>query len=203
MSIKVPVCMHAAMDRWFAISEAQFKLGNTKNENSISFHVLLLLPPEVISTLMSTIVASKEYAELKDAVMTGYQRTRPEVFEKVMVWAQMMGASMSLCQLPAKSVWETILFVITLSRRYPMEITPVIVAVKNASLLELDIWPFLRPRKVQNTTTPNRNRYTRPTTFTGTMPRTTYNTRPFHENQKPLVCRRYLYSVERSRICKR
>ena len=59
------------------------ELGHIKNDNTKFFHVLSLLPPKVLSSLPSTILAAKEYEGLKDAVMIRHERTKPEMFKKI------------------------------------------------------------------------------------------------------------------------
>ena len=208
VSMKMPTFMHSAMNCWFAICEAQFKLGHIKNENTKFFYVLSLLPPEVVSSLPSIILALKKYTGLKNAVITRHEKTKPEMSEKLMAKAQMMGK-------PSKYLHE---FMSTASKvgvgdklvshkiiqALRPEITLVIAAVKNASLLKLGtlagtIVPFLKPRMVQNITTPSMSKHT---SSTGPMPSITYNTRPFPENQKPRICCGHLYYAVRSRTCK-
>ena len=61
VSVKIPGFMHAAVDGWFAICEAQFKLRNISNATTRFYHVLSNLP--------TTIITSKSYTELKEAVI--------------------------------------------------------------------------------------------------------------------------------------
>lgn len=88
------------------------------------------------------------------------------------------------------------------------KITLVIVVMKNAFLMELGtladkIVPYLKPSIVQNTNVPQSiNRYTRPIVSTSATSSATYSTRPFNENQRPLVYCGHLYYVERARTCK-
>ena len=65
----------------------------------------------------------------------------------------------------------------------PLEITPVIAAIKNASLIELgtlagEIGPFLKPCIMQNATVPrNTSRRTRATVSIGATPKANYRAR--------------------------
>ena len=89
VSKQVPAFMHAVVDEWFAICEAPFELGHIKNGSTKLFLVLSLVPPEFMISLPFTIKARKDYARLKDTVMTKHETPQLETFKKLMTSSQM------------------------------------------------------------------------------------------------------------------
>ncbi len=61
----------------FIICETHFKLTHISNENTRFHQVLMVLPSELISNLPSAINGLKKYTEVKNAVVTIHERTRP------------------------------------------------------------------------------------------------------------------------------
>ena len=166
------------------------------------------MPPNIISSLLSTIVAAKKYIELKDAVLTRHEWTKPEMFKKLLTEKQMIGKPSAflheLLSIANNVGVKDELICHKFIQALPSEVRLVIAAVKNATLIELgtladEIMPFAKPKRVYHAAIPNTTRYTRPT---GAIPRTTYNTGPFYENQKLLICHGHLHYAERSRTCK-
>ena len=89
----------------------------------------------------------------------------------------------------------------------PTEITPVIAAVKYASVYELrnlsdEIVPFLNKKYLHNVTPPPTSRSNRHTVSRSAAPRRSYNLRPFYEDQKPQISPGHIYFADKSRTGK-
>ena len=91
VSVKIPQFMHAAVDGWFAICEAQFELGNISNETTRFYHVLSNLPPDLISNLPTTTITSKSYTKLRDGVISMHEQSKPELFNRLIGATTMTG----------------------------------------------------------------------------------------------------------------
>ena len=211
VSVKIPQFMHAAVDGWFAICEAQFELRNISNETTRFYHVLSNLPPDLISNLPTTTITSKSYTKLRDGIISMHEQSKPELFNRLIGATTMTGKpSTYLHELMATAskigVGEELVrhkFIQAL----PTEITPVIAAVKNASVYELgtladEIVPFLNQKYVHNVTAPPPSKSNRHTVSTSAVLRMSYNLRPFYENQKPQICRGHLYFADKSKTLK-
>ena len=203
--------MLAAVDGWFVICEAQFELGNISNEITRFYHIPCNLPPDLISNRPTTIITSKSFTKLRESVISMHEQSKPELFNRLIGATTMTGKpSRYLKELMATAskigVGEELMrhkFIQAL----PTEITPVIAAVKNASVYELgtladEIVPFFNQKYVHNVTAPPPSRFNRHTVSSSAAPRINYNLRPFYEVQKPQICRGHLYFADKSRTCK-
>ena len=126
--------------------------------------------------------------------MNMHEQSKPELFNrfigattvtgKLSTYLHELMATASKIGMGEELVWHKFI------QALPTEITPVIAAVKNASVYKLgtladEIVPFLNQKYVHNVTTPPPSRSNKHTVFTGAAPRTSYNVRPFYEDQNP------------------
>ena len=211
IAIKAPQFMESAAAGWFAIIEAQFHLRNITISSTKFYHVLAALPPDVVVNLNSQILDNKNYEELKKAVISNYEKTKPELFEKLITNTKLTGRpSLYLQELLTVArkvgVGEELVkhrFIQSL----PATIAPVIAAQHDLPLARLGSMADELIPLVQNTTA---NQVARTMDKQETSTASTVanknsvplGLKPFHANQKPQVCRGHLYYGAKSRSCK-
>ena len=91
VAIKVPEFMETAVSGWFAIIEAQFHLRNVTDQTTKQYHVISHLPPDIVAKLSPSILTAQKYDELKEAVQSSYEKTKPELFSKLISETKMTG----------------------------------------------------------------------------------------------------------------
>ena len=69
--IKVPAFMETPVAGWFGILNAQFNLNRITKNKTKFYHALVALPPDTV------------FPALKEAVSSMYERTKPELFERL------------------------------------------------------------------------------------------------------------------------
>ena len=83
MSVRPPPFMETAVSGWFAILDAQFHLANVSCGTTKFFHVLASLPADVVARVDPTVIAGQDFANLKGVVIEMFEKTKPELFEKL------------------------------------------------------------------------------------------------------------------------
>ena len=71
------------MSRWFTIVESQFILANISVPSTKFHHILSNLPLRVINQLSDAIVISLDYDKLKEALISLFTRSKPELFDSL------------------------------------------------------------------------------------------------------------------------
>ena len=219
VTVKVPPFMETAAMGWFAIIEARFNLRNITTETTKFYHVLSHLPPDLVAQLNMTLLANKNYEELKEAVINIYEKTKPELFARLMSDTKMTGRpSFYLRELMSTAskvgVGEDLVkhrFIQAL----PSAISPVVAAQKDLTLDQLgnlsdQLLPILQKDVCNNVNTESANNVSKPNSsyqYQTNSSKSNNNTlpiglRPFGNNQRPRVCRGHLYFAETSRTCK-
>ena len=83
VSIKPPSFSDTAADGWFGVMEAQFSIAKITSEQTKFFHAVAALPPEVYRNLPNDVKTDQSFMELKDAVISSYEATRPQLFTQL------------------------------------------------------------------------------------------------------------------------
>ena len=209
VSIKAPEFLETSAVMWFSIMEAQFYLKSVTVETTKFFSVIANLPVRVLSKVPLTVINSQSYSELKDAVVSAYERTKPELLDSLMKSASITGRpSAYLNELQAISdrigVGEDIIRHKFL-QALPPSIAPVLASQKEMSFPQLgqladELMPLLASgattfgvRNVQATTAQQVRK------CNIALP---IGLKPFGKDQKPVVCRAHLYFGEKARTCK-
>ena len=86
VSISVQAFLNAAVDEWFAICEAQFQLGFNEWEHKLLSYLVVFASRSCY--IQPTIIASKEYAWPKDAVVKRHEGMQSEISEKFIASSQ-------------------------------------------------------------------------------------------------------------------
>ena len=90
-TIKPPAFMDTAVEGWFAIMNAQFHLARITSTQSKFYHVLAALPPDTVSRIAPDVLSKATYDDLKEAVVSLYAQSKPELFERLISKTQMTG----------------------------------------------------------------------------------------------------------------
>ena len=84
VSIKPPIFDENSVSRWFVIMESQFILSKIASSNTKFHHVISNLPINVINQLNDSVIFSNDYNVLKNALVTLYTRSKPELFDSLL-----------------------------------------------------------------------------------------------------------------------
>ena len=211
VSIKCPTFMETAAVGWFAIIEAQFHLRNITQSDTKFYHVLSSLPADLVANLNPRILEGKDYDELKKAVVANYEKTKPELFDKLITNTKLTGRpSIYLQELLAVAnkvgVGEELVkhkFIQSL----PHTIAPVIAAQQDLALQRLgtladELMPLDEKSTCQVTKSQTNHENNPSNTNTQSSNFTNIGLKPFRPSQRPKICRGHLYYAEKSRTCK-
>ena len=209
VSIKPPPFMETAVNGWFSIFDAQFFLQTITSSQTKFYHVLAALPPDTISRLSPSTLQSKDFDELKNAVVDLYEKTKPELFEKLISTTTMTGRpSLFLSELrdiAAKVGVGDNLVRHKLLQDLPPTIGTVLGAQKELTLTQLgkladELVPLDKVNCFAASTSASVNKDSfKKQESTSSLPT---GLRPFHRDQRPKVCRAHLYFGRRARHCK-
>ena len=91
VSIRMPPFMESAIRGWFSIIEANFALRNITVSSTKYYHVLSALPPEIVSKISASVLNEQSYDALKNALIQIHERTKPELFARLISKTRMTG----------------------------------------------------------------------------------------------------------------
>lgn len=212
VTIKAPEFMETAAAAWFSIIEAQFVLKGITASQTKFYHVLSILPGTVAALLPATVFEAKEYKLLKEAVISSYEKSKPEILERLLSSTRLTGRpSMYLKEIISLAAPIAIgedMIRHKFIQALPQSISAVIASQSNLDLTALgkladDLLPYFSNQasamNVQQTAaaaTSNTN-YNR--NYDRTWPA---GLRPFNSEQRPKVCRAHLYFAGKAKFCK-
>ena len=209
VAIKPPKFLESSVSGWFAILEAQFHLRRVTNETTKFYSVIAALPAEVVSRLNSnaTDPTRTSYDELKQKVLGIYEKTKPEMLDKIMQNTAMTGRPSIYLQ-ELMSTAEKIGVSDDIVRHkfiqaLPSTISPVIASQGDLELPRLgkladEMLPYLS--KTVMSVPPTQNKYKGyDKTDKNFMP---MGVKPFKSNQRPKVCRSHIYFGSNAKFCK-
>ena len=91
VSIKTPVFSEASANGWFSILEAQFNIGRITSPQTKYYHALQGLPPSIVNNLPSEVLTAADYDLLKSNVISTFEETKAELFDKLASKSLMTG----------------------------------------------------------------------------------------------------------------
>ena len=91
VSIKAPEFIENAPTAWFSILEAQFQLRGVTVSTTQYYHALSHLPSDVVSRIPHDVFSQQNYESLKTAVVSSYEKSKPEMLEKLMSQSTLSG----------------------------------------------------------------------------------------------------------------
>lgn len=84
VTIKTTVFIASNVIAWFSIMEAQFNITNMRQSRQKFYPTLAALPLDIIGKIQTTILHSKNYDTLKEAVINSYEESKLEMLDKLM-----------------------------------------------------------------------------------------------------------------------
>ena len=212
VSIRMPPFMESAIRGWFSIIEANFALRNINVSSTKYFHVLSALPPEIVTNISASVLNEQSYDALKNALIQIHERTKPELFARLISKTKMTGRPsyylQELMDIADKVGVGEDLVKHQFTSALPPHIAAVIAAQKGLPLQQMrtladELLPLLQANaptfNVNSNQTPRRNYGKIPQKQESAIP---IGLRPFSPDQRPRVCRGHLYFGENSRTCK-
>lgn len=220
IAMKTPAFIDSNVLAWFSIMEAQFSIMNIKQPRQKFYHILASLPTDIVGKLQNSILESKDFDKLKDAVINQYEKSKPEMLDKLMSSSIMTGRpSIYLNELMSLAgrigVGEDIVrhkFIQAL----PHSIKPVVAAQIDLDLERLgkmsdDLLLYFNRQEATHIQQISWNQNHRNQSDDGSQRKSnpsqkSYNcpngVRPFNKDQRPKICRSHLYFAERAKYCK-
>lgn len=216
IAIKTPQFSEAAVSGWFSILEAQFFIKSITVAKTKYFNTLAALPPHVVVNIPSDILENQDYDALKQNLISSFEQTKPELFEKLAQQTKMTGRpSLYLRDLQSLAAKAGIGECGELIRHkflaaLPNTISPAIAAQKTLSLTQIgsladELMPmhnnFCNLTQKQSSTSykteNDSNKYAK--SSPASIP---IGLKPFNSNQRPKICRAHIYFADYAKTCK-
>lgn len=211
VGIKMPAFMETAAAAWFSILEANFHIKSITSEQTRFFHLIANLPPEVVSKIPVSLITKHNYTETKTAVLAIHERTKPELFSKLISKASMTGRPSYYMQ-ELNSIADKVGVGEDLVRHQfiqalPPTISPVLATQKDLTLAQLgnladELTPFFHQALQVKSDASSTSKQSSPTMQRRENSAIPIGLRPFNDKQKPKVCRGHIYYADKSRSCK-
>ena len=212
-TIKPPAFMETAVPGWFSIIEAQFHLRNITSESTKFYSVIAALPAEVISRMPPTTLNldTSDYKTLKDGLISSYEKTKPELLDRLMKTTSISGRPSVYLQEMINTASRIGVTDDIIRHKFlqalPSTISPVIASQKGLDLSQLgnladELLPYFSQSSVMSVPQ-QKPRYSNVSNAEKKDGNTTpIGVRPFNKDQRPKVCRAHIYFADRARTCK-
>lgn len=219
MSIKPPVFTETSAVGWFFIMESQFRLKGITVESTKFFHVITALPADLVSNLPADILEGNNFTNLKKAVIDIYEKTKPELFDKLISSTTMSGRPsiylQELSTLAGKVGVHEDLVRHKFLQSLPSSLSPALATQKEVPLRQLgtladELMPLCKSGDNSAQISQASASSSRPQKFYSKNKNSSnesndhipFGLRPFTSNQKPKVCKAHLYYASKARSCK-
>lgn len=222
VTIKPADFSEATASGWFAILEAQFQLAHVTIDTTRFYHTLAALPAQLVSRLQPEVLSGQSYVALKATILSLVERSKPELFESLMT-PEILTGRPSVClgnlQRTALKIGVGEDFVRhRFLQALPPTISPVLASQNTLTLSQIgtladelvaltlgkgESCAAVYPR-VATGTAPRRQmeHSPRPSRNHPEDHRSHISVRPFHENQRPRICRAHIYYGAEARSCR-
>ena len=91
VALKPPEFSDTSPALWFRIMQAQFNIKGITASPTKFYHVISALPTATLENIPPNILDSENYDELKEAIISFYEQTKPELFAKLISTTTMTG----------------------------------------------------------------------------------------------------------------
>ena len=224
VSVKLPEFDESSSQGWFDIVEAQFVLANITAERTKFFHALSGLPAQLVTRLPQAIKTQYNYTVLKESVLALVERSRPELFERLLTPDILTGRPSTCLQSLQRTADQVGVGDAFIRHKFiqsmPANIMPVLQAQDTLSIDELG---KLADDLVAMTTSKNRCYQVRDLERANEQSCSSINkshssrsaprhqghslkhhmsVRPFQDEQRARICRFHIYYESRARCCK-
>ena len=214
VTIKAPEFMETAVIAWFQIMESQFLLKGVKSDETRFHHVISVLPASIVAKITPELLTATSYIKIKEAVISIYEQTKPELFEKLISSTTMSGRPsvylQEMLSVASKINVSEDLIKHKFIKSLPPSISAVVATQKELSLTQLgkladELLPYFGASKpvfsINEASATYRNRSPSPQPRQTSFP--TKTVMPFASDQRPKICRGHIYYAERSKTCTR
>lgn len=225
VAVSIPAYMATSVPNWFKLAEVNFELSNISQSSTKFLHVFRLLPMDVLEKIPHNVFLSRDYDAVKSIVLELFERSKPELFDKLISSATMTGK-------PSEYLNELINIAVKFGveeekvrHRFLQNIpnlAPILASVKDLTLTQLgkladdlvSCMPFAlmtsnqERNQNQYQSSNNQQQYQSSDNHTQYQPSMSDNSqipigiRPYKANQKPKVCRSHLYYADKAKTCK-
>ena len=215
VAVKAPEFMETSPTQWFSILEAQFELSHITVSSTKFFNALSHLPASVVVNINQLVLDTKNYEELKQAVVSSYEKSKPEILEKLMSSTTLTGRPSlylnEISSLASKINAGDDIVRHRFIQSLPQTVSTVIAAQSNLDLQSLgkladDLMSYFnhQPINAVYSRKESRSSYSN----RGQSPdrindhQIPIGLRPFNKDQRPKICRAHLYFAEKAKYCK-
>ena len=205
VAVKVPPFMENSVSNWFLVVEAQFKIARITSPDTRYYHVIGNLPTSVLDRLDQEALTTPDYTKLKNALINKYEKSKPELFRKMLENKKMTGkpsALMSELQAIGAKVGVGEEFIKhQFLEASPPSISSVLVSHNDLSLSQMakladSMLPYVQQPA-------NDVFHVKPSATTAkNEPFVPISVRPYSHDQRPKICRAHIYFADRARTCK-
>lgn len=211
VGIKMPAFMETAASAWFSILEANFHIRSITSEETKFFHLIATLPPEVITKISATVMNAKKYTDAKEIVIAIHEKTKPELFSKLITKTSMTGRPSYYMQelngIASKVGVGEDLVRHQFIQALPPTISPVLAAQRDLTLTQLgnladELTPFFQQALHVKSNAQSHHERASPSFQKKDNSKIPIGLRPFNEQQRPRICRGHIYYADKSRTCK-
>jgi hypothetical protein len=209
VKIKPPTFSETSVPTWFRVLEAQFHLARISTTKTKYYHAVSQLPAEVLDRISQTELEAEDYDRLKKAVTTTFEKSKLELFNDLMSKQTYSGKPSiylldmlrQACKLNIGKDIVRMQFLKTL----PGNVRTVLASHTTLTLQQLgelanDLLIMDHPTTVMAVSPPSSavaSPSTRPTNYTSV------GLKPFHQNQRPQICRGHIFYGPNSKSCKK
>lgn len=216
VAFKAPPFMEGSVDGWFEILDAHFHLQKITSELTKYFHTISCLPPNIVSRLAPEVLATRKFSNIREAVQSFYETSKPELFERLISTSVMTGRPsvflQDLLAVAAKVGVGDDLVRHKFLQALPPPLNTILAVQKELTLLQLgkladELLPITKTQcmaapavvsefnRAPIAAVASEQRQSAPSgTNLGVV--------PFHAGQRPKICRAHLYFAEAARTCK-
>lgn len=219
VSIKPAKFNEAAVEGWFRILEAQFRIQKVTKSNTKFYHVLTALPATIVNNLSREVMDGENYDEIRSTVIDIYEQTKPELFNKLAT-----KTSMSITGRPSVFLQElrTIATKVGINDELvkhkfisalPNNVALIIASQKDFTLQQigkladelmplLSVSPANQVEVVNEVKSYQNQQHRNERNARDDRNPIPYGVRPYRSDQKQRVCKAHIYYADFARTCK-
>lgn len=220
-TVKTPAFSEASTTTWFKILDAQFTLRKITSPHTRFCHAISELPVSVLDKVSIEVMEAEDYDLLRAAVVAFYERSKPELFEKLMSSTVMTGRPSSYLremeQVAAKVGFGEEFIRHKFLQALPSSISPALATQQDLTLSQLgsmadELIPLSKQINIvskheqrnsrseqRNFRSEQRNSRSSSRSTNQVIP---YGLRPYRDNQRQTICRAHIYYNDAARNCK-
>lgn len=224
IQLKAPQFCESALNGWFTIFEGQFSMHNIRLETTKFYHVLTSLPATTVDKLPTSVLQSKNYAELKASILSFYEDTKAETFEKFIQSTPLTGRPSLYLQEMTRAADKVGVSHDLVRHKFtqalPNSLSAVLATQKEIPLPQLgkladEIMPLINRENAADTATchavqqnrqysPPQNNFPNKKSphINNRENNGSIGLRPFYSGQRQKICRAHLFFGQEARTCK-